>query len=143
MDELFSERKGHGHGTSLFLLPPLLLSLFVKLRCLYEYACDSKCMLIMLTVNTLSVWLFQVMVVSLVNQWLTPFFEDSAEYGLNAYSEEIQFYQDMGFNCPFLLGEFMFAHACICTLLYSSNCSVYVSRYAAWCVVRRSGKVSG
>mmetsp|Transcript_79086 Transcript_79086/g.115867 ORF Transcript_79086/g.115867 Transcript_79086/m.115867 type:complete len:147 (+) Transcript_79086:2-442(+) len=47
--------------------------------------------------------LAMIMVVSLVNQWLSPFFTESAEFGLNAYTEECKFYQDMGFGCPFLL----------------------------------------
>jgi hypothetical protein len=46
----------------------------------------------------------QIMTVSLVNQWLSPFFTDSASYGLNSYTEEVAFYQDMGFGCPFLIG---------------------------------------
>ena len=47
----------------------------------------------------------QIMTVSLVNQWLSPFFTDSAAYGLNSYTEEVSFYQDMGFGCPFLIGR--------------------------------------
>jgi len=47
----------------------------------------------------------QIMTVSLVNQWLSPFFTESALYGLNSYTEEVAFYQDMGFGCPFLIGR--------------------------------------
>jgi hypothetical protein len=42
--------------------------------------------------------------VSLVNQWLASFFEESADFGLNSYTKEGKFYQDMGFGCPFLIG---------------------------------------
>ena len=44
-----------------------------------------------------------IMMVSLANQWLSPFFQDSADFGLNSYTEENTFYQDMGFGCPFLI----------------------------------------
>jgi hypothetical protein len=33
--------------------------------------------------------------VSLANQWLSAFFDQSADFGLNSYTEENQFYQDM------------------------------------------------
>jgi len=44
-----------------------------------------------------------IMMVSLANQWLSAFFDQSADFGLNSYTEENQFYQDMGFGCPFLI----------------------------------------
>jgi len=59
--------------------------------------------------------LAQIMKVSLANQWLSKFFDPSADYGLNSYTKENKFYQDMGFGCPFLIGIFVLT--CLTSLL--------------------------
>lgn len=44
-----------------------------------------------------------VLLLSLLNQWVSPYLSDSSDYGLNSYGEKCKYYRDMAQGTPYII----------------------------------------